>query len=220
MKTKNYLRFPVAGVLMILLSCNNNQSTNTETSSESAPAQTNALVTQVPGKHTIPVADIKAMIGKYKTDRQEMVNGNAELKRSYGENFQDTRCAWFSIEDLKAFIAESEQNPNYKLNGIRMYYTVYPEKKEGESEYMSSIPEKDRNHTSLLLVPTYRDDKTRTDSDFGPEGGAKPNQDGEEKGAQKSSAITPTQESAPALNHAALCPPNCPTAIPNCYLND
>lgn len=220
MKTRNYLGLSVAAALTIFTSCNN-QSTKTE-STEGAQTQTNGIIGPVQGKkHLIPIADIKAMIGKYKTERQQMINSNSQLQRSYGENFQDTRCAWFSIEELKAFIAESEQNPNHKLNGIRMYYTVYPEKKEGESEYMSSVPEKNRNHVSLLLVPTYHDDKTNTDADFGPEPTSQgENHDVEEKtGAQR--AIAPSsQQAGPALNHASLCPPNCPTAVPNGYLND
>lgn len=219
MKTKTYLGLSVAAVLTILASCNS-QSTKTETETPVESTQTNGLLTPPqPKKHTIPVADIKAMIGKYRNERQEMINKNSDLKRSYGDSFLDTRCAWFSIDDLKSFIAEMEKDPK-KLSGIRMYYTVYPEKKEGESEYMNSIPDKDRNHVSLLLIPTFFDDKSKSHVDFGPDNETQgQNHDLEEKGA-RSAAAAPSQQSGPALNHASLCPPNCPTAVPSGYLND
>jgi hypothetical protein len=233
MKTKTYLGLTVAVILSFMASCSNQSaksdaSASTEemqTNGATEDAQTNGIVSQAPPIHTIPISDIKEMIGKYRTERQEMINKNDGLKRSYGENFTDTRCAWFSISELKAFIAESEKNPKNRLSGIRMYYTVYPEKKEGESEYMRSIPEKDRNHVSLLLVPTYYDDQNKCHNDFGPSDvpvgqSSTPGGNKEDQKSRSASAIAPSQQSAPAMNHASLCPPNCPTAVPEGYLNN
>lgn len=216
MKTKTYLGLSVASVLMIMASCNS-QSPKTEAPAENV--QTNGIITQTePKKHQIPVADIKAMIGKYKSERQQLTNNNSELRRSYGDNFQDTRSAWFSIDDLKSFIAEMEKDPKNKLSGIRMYYTVYPEKKEGESEFMSSVSDNERNHVSLLLIPTYYDEKSKEHADFGPSGSSEPGKNSDQGRGERSASAAAVAPSGPGLNHAALCPPNCPTL--GSYLND
>ena len=156
-------------------------------------------------KYKIPVDDIKAMINKYKTERQELVNVNPTLRNSYGNQFSDTRSVWFSIDELKNFISEAEnENPGNKLNGLRMYFVVYPEKQNVESDYLRAVPENLRNQTSLVLIPTYYDSTNKLTRDFSPS--SSPSQAAGSGAERRLPQLTTL-----AMNHGALCPPGCPT---------
>ena len=159
----------------------------------------------------IPIADIKLMVGNYKTERQEVINNSEVLKKLYGSNINDTRSIWFSIDQLKQFIKELEDgeknsNTNTKLDGLRVYLTVYPKKTEGESEYLKSIPDDYRNHLSMIFVPTYIDSLSKSKVEFDSDWFGNPT------GGQSIQALSAKvgAETTSAYNHGALCPPNCP----------
>ncbi len=218
MKTKTHLCLLATALLTVFISCK--QSTN---SGDTKPDETTNIPSDRKAKYTIPVADIKTMVSKYRSERQEIINRNPDLQKQYGDNFMDSRCSWFSIDELKKFIAEVERNnPRTKLSGLRMYYTVYPAKQENESSYLKSIPEQDRNHVSLVLIPTYYDEKNHMEVDFIAEPLAKEQQEGgDSTGGRSAAGFAPSQQSSPALNHGALCPPSCPTGfVSNSYLNN
>lgn len=214
MKTKIYLGLSITAVVAMMMACNSRTNSKQEGVVDDHQTEVTEPVTV---KHSIPVADIKDMVEKYKNERVDMAKG-AELTRSYGPQFKDSKCVWFSIDELKEFLKEAESQP-VKPDGVRVYFTVYPEKKEGESGYMNSIPAEARNHVTLVMVPTFYDSKTQVHSDFEPLPFAGTNQEGfneggKEGGAGGAAAAAPAQaaQSIIALNHGALCPPNCPSA--------
>jgi hypothetical protein len=175
-------------------------------------------------EYRIPMEDMKAMIDQYKKERQEIINSNDSLKKIYGDNFQDSRCAWFSLEEMKNFIAQveketREKNPDIKPDGLRIYYVVYPTKADKESPYIKSIVPEYRNHHSLVMVPTFYDEKHKESVDFDPSASkASRGLQGSVMslsaagGAGAGDANGTGSASVSALNHAALCPPGCPTS--------
>ena len=166
----------------------------------------------------IPIADIKLMVGNYKTERQDIINNSEALKKSYGCNINDTRSIWFSIDQLKQFIKELEEGEKNsktktKLDGLRVYLTVYPKKKEGESDYFKSIPDEYRNHLSMIFVPTYIDRLSKSKIEFDSEWFGNSNPTGEQSIQALSAKVG--AETTSAYNHGALCPPNCPPSSGN-----
>ena len=159
----------------------------------------------------VPISDIKLMVSNYKTERQEIINNNEGLRKLYGRSVVDTRSIWFSIDQLKQFIKELEDTEkngktNSKLDGLRVYLTVYPKKTEGESEYLKSIPDEYRNHLSMIFVPTYIDSLSKSKVEFDSDWFGNPT------GGQSIQALSAKvgAETTSAYNHGALCPPNCP----------
>jgi len=191
-----------------MAACDKPQKTETTTQPNS---DTSVVKTQ---KHNLSAEDVKLMVNLYKKERQEIINNDENLKRKYGDDFLDTRSIWFSIDELKQFIREAEaetkkSKSTIKLEGLRLYFTVYPEVKEGESEYFKSVPKKYRNHHSLVFVPTYYNvtKKIKIDYDLF-----------EQSDSLKLKSLRAFVPSTPApptynslyLNFGALCPPNCP----------
>ncbi|HRG52979.1 MAG TPA: hypothetical protein PLL00_09100 [Bacteroidia bacterium] len=209
MKTKIYLGLCTT-VVFAMMACNSHTTTKTDQLIDSVTVD---HPTETVLKHTIPVDDIKAMVAKYKQERVDLLTKSREARGSAAA-FEDSRCVWFSIEELKEFIKEAESQP-VKADGVRMYFTVYPEKKEGESAYMSSIPAEQRNHVTLVLVPTYLNSKDQSHSDFEPlpiaNSGAENHHAGDGEGARAAAAPAAVQSTI-ALNHGGLCPPNCLTS--------
>lgn len=206
MKTKIYLGLCTT-VVFAMMACHSNTTTKTDGLIDSVKDDHS---TETVIKHTIPVDDIKAMVAQYKSARIDMMGKSPEARSSAAAAFADSRCVWFSIEELKEFLREAESQP-VKADGVRMYFTVYPEKKEGESAYMSSIPAEQRNHVTLLLIPTYANSKDQSHTDFEPLPFVKSSTQGQgEVGEGARAAAAPAEaQSAIALNHGGLCPPNC-----------
>lgn len=199
MKTKTLLAFSILLSIGITFSCKPKE-TETETCTTGDKKQ-----------YKIPVKDILNMVDKYRKERQEIINSNPVLQAEYGAGFEDSRCIWFSIEDLRAFVDQVEKEVkenklDVKFDGLRMYYTVYPAKKDSESDYLQSIAVADRNHQALIMVPTYYDAVNKVSIDFDPKhiNGNKPVH---LKALKNSDSISTYQT---ALNHGALCPPKCP----------
>jgi hypothetical protein len=214
MKTKIYLGLSITAVCL-MMACNSSTTNKPEGIMTDSVSNHPTQVTELNSKFIMPVADIKQMVAKYKQERVDIAGNSSNLLKGYGPDFKDSRCVWFSIEDLKEFIKAAESQPT-KADGIRMYYTVYPEKKEGESAYLSSIPAESRNHMTLVLVPTFYDSKTQSHPDFQPlpskENIEGQNQSVAEEGAKAAAAPAQQASSIMAMNHGGLCPPNCPSA--------
>lgn len=111
----------------------------------------------------IPYTDFLRMVAKYRDERQKVINNyyNTTTGSQYGENFQDARYYYISLQALENYIdyikhqVKSNQL-NVDFSGIRIYPIVYPN--TGSSSYFSSIPSIYRNHQSLTLTPTYMDE--------------------------------------------------------------
>lgn len=217
MKTSIHSLLSFFALTALMVSCTpKKQTENTE--NPETPKDT------VKKEYRIPMEDMKAMIDQYKKERQEIINGNDSLRKLYGDNFQDSRCAWFSLDELKNFIAQveketREKNPDIKPDGLRIYYVVYPTQGEKESSYIKSIVPEYRNHHSLVMIPTFYDEKHKESVDYDPS--ASKASRGLQNSVMSLSAAGGSgsagdangagSASTSALNHAALCPPNCPT---------
>ncbi len=165
--------------------------------------------------YKIPVADVRTMVDKYRVERQEIINSNPDLQKLYGAGFEDTRCIWVSVDELRAFLKQvdtqvKEKDLKVKFDGLRMYLTVYPQKQDStETDYLKSIKAEYRNHTSLLFVPTYYDSLNKISVDFDPSFA----EDGKPRqlSSLRSKDSVSAYQSARMMNHGTLCPPMCPT---------
>ena len=140
-----------------------------------------------------------------------------ELANNYHSamhNDTDSRCIWFSLDTIKAFICAIEKvnsnncNKNFKL-GIRFYYGRYPGNMSGTDFF--GLDSRYPNKHTLFLVPTYLDGSVNRD--FDPSKGL---QQCEPEGFDsKSVAILASASSSPpphttsneAKNHGDLIPP-------------
>ena len=136
---------------------------------------------------TIGAKDVLKMIRSYRNERQQIINYAANSRglpaslslASYGKNdensFIDSRAITFPIDTIKKYICsienQIESNPDlneYKLSGLRFYYTVYDESSEYvKNEVVSHKPRYENTH-SLLIVPTVYDRGEATHIDFEP----------------------------------------------------
>lgn len=92
---------------------------------------------------------------------------------------KDARSVWFSLEKLKAFIADIEGKvgnsciDSYGL-GIRIYYANYPDsvliRSKGYDTYFQNhnLPMEYKNHHTVVMVPTYWNNTYGHNYDFDP----------------------------------------------------
>ncbi len=165
------------------------------------------------------------MVAKYRDERQALINAHFSGTSSgqYGANFSDTRYFYFDLDRVKNFISSVEErtasnNLNVQFSGIRVYPIVYPS--VGNSGYSDSIPFNQRNHLSLLFVPTYKAEDGEV-IDFDPElfsasnngSGNMPKSLFKTAGKTEEEWLTElfgtgnTTRAFSAMNHAGLCPP-------------
>lgn len=222
MKTKIYLLLSTAATLL-LASCSSNS--GGDKTGEGATTQVQPLINQSSTqtyKHVIPMDAIKDMVSTYENERI------SKLKSINGENFTDSKNGWVSLDELSSFIEEvkaATKNKGLETKdvGVRLYFSVYPQQREGESAYFRALQTDYRSKQTFLLLPTYFDAKTQTHYDilstasnrsqeiFLGGGGATESRNMDEKEAPKSrSSVAPAEQSFLALNHMALCPPACP----------
>jgi hypothetical protein len=93
---------------------------------------------------------------------------------------KDSRSVWFSLEKLKAFIAEIENKVQAdscnqeKALGIRFYFAAYPDsntiKQKGWKSYFTNhgLPLAYQRLHTLVMVPTYYNDNDGHNYDFDP----------------------------------------------------
>lgn len=230
MKTTFYLSAAVATLLFAGTACQSGSDKKVEGTNDSATSAANPLMetTAAPTtfKHTIPVDAMREMINTYETERVAVFN-NTALRKSRGERFTDSKNGWVSLEDLISFVEEvkasgKKSGLDIKDIGVRFYFTVYPEQKEGESAYFKGIEKEYRNKQTFLLLPTYHDNSSNTEKDIlssqqtaskarnsaGSEStGAAPTNDAANAGGTQ--YFSAAAGSGVALNHMALCPPAC-----------
>lgn len=227
MKTRTYLSFAVITLLFLTTACQSNSDKKNEGSNDSENSPANPVMdnsmTQTTFKHTIPVDAMKAMINTYETERVAVLNSNTGLRKARGENFVDSKNGWVPLEELISFVEEvkaSGKNSGLSVKdiGVRFYFTVYPDQKEGESAYFNGIEKEYRNKQTFLLLPTYHDNSSNTEMDIlsskQTASRAKTTEEGASAGEESAAAAPAQYFSAPdgsgvALNHMALCPPAC-----------
>jgi len=83
--------------------------------------------------------------------------------------------------------------------GVRFYFTVYPEQQTNESSYFKGIENSYRDKLSFVMLPTYKDAQSGENKDILTS----------DAGGIVSKAFLSASNSAIALNHGGLCPPNC-----------
>ncbi|MBK8956136.1 MAG: hypothetical protein IPM34_11355 [Saprospiraceae bacterium] len=173
----------------------------------------------------IPYQDMVRMVAKYRDQRQQIINNtySGTNPGQYGANFEDSRYFTMDLQKVKDFISAiedqvKENNLNVEFTGLRMYPIVYPE--VGTSDYSDSIPYNQRNHLSIMLVPTFKN-ANGEDIDFDPDlfevnpngpGNApkslfKPDNMSETDFLNSLFGINNTVRAFSGLNHAGLCPP-------------
>ncbi len=103
-------------------------------------------------EHLISFTNAKAMYDEYIDKRYNV------MKPILGDDFQDSKSSWFSIETLQSYINHlktKDQLIDPSISGIRMYFGVYPEdsnsQKAQENGYL--------NHQNIFMVPTYFDEE-------------------------------------------------------------
>lgn len=111
----------------------------------------------------IPSLDLDGMLKRY--DSLRIMPLENTLKARHGSTFKDSRHITFNIDSVLNFISyiKYKMETNHleiELSGIRAFYVVYPDTtKPGivESNYVHDIVKANRNHHSLILAPTYKD---------------------------------------------------------------
>ncbi len=208
MKTKTYLALSVATTFLLFTTSCSNSNNKTAENVEEKTTEVESLVGKNPTaqafKHTIPLDAVKAMVNTYETERVSVINNNPQLRSANGENFVDSKSGWVSLSELASFIEEvkadaKNKGVETKDIGVRLYYTVYPKKQEGESEYFKAIENEYRSRQTFLFLPTYHDEASNSEKDI-----LSPGANG------NNARFTVQSEICIALNHMALCPPACP----------
>lgn len=221
MKTKIYLVLSTAAILL-LASCSGNS--GGDKAGNDASTQAQPLLNQTSPqtyKHVIPLGAIQDMVNTYETERV------SKLRSVNGDNFTDSKNGWVSLDELSSFIEEvkaatKSKGLETKDVGIRLYFSVYPQQRDGESAYFKALENDYRSKQTFLMLPTYFDAKSNSHCDvlttainrsqeifIG--GGATQSRDiGEEGAKSRSAAASSAEQSYIALNHMALCPPACP----------
>lgn len=181
--------------------------------------------------------DFISVVARYRKTHWDLVNNDANIDKENrskltpnnedGTEFQDSRCAWFSLDRLKQFICNIENDSKcvglqHDQLGIRFYYAIYPDPAAGDftgSEYVDKLGQ----HT-LYLVPTvqYRGG----DVDFDPKRSCEKNQGLEgivylgplllNKNTKPKTKLDILSEpdnhnSQFSMNNGKLCPTNCPS---------
>ncbi len=106
---------------------------------------------------------------------------------------------------------------NYQLAGLRFIYTVYPEDRPDETQYMNDIDQNYRSKHSLLLVPTYFNGNDYIDYDplhYHVESGSNVPDNFESLTTKEEVSVYdplhPCNNGTNTMNHGSMCPPTCP----------
>jgi hypothetical protein len=142
----------------------------------------------------IDLSFAKALVSNYRKNHWSMINGGngrpacpSLLQNPNFPTVQDSRSVWFSLDDLKDFIAEIESTTATGELGVRIYFGEY------STAMLTTQPQNAQYaglHT-LLMVPTV-EKADGFNHDFDP--------------ATGSSDFT-TSVDMSALNHGTLIPP-------------
>lgn len=196
MKTKKILAIATVATTLtaFIVSCTKEKLDDTHPKPQTLNAEV-ATTEKATIQHTIPLDAVKSMISAY--EHKRLVN-----------NPDDPRSGWFSLRELSSFIEDvkiSAKNSGVNPDdaGVRIYFTVYPDQQSGESSYFRSIENEYRNKLSFVMLPTFRDPESNSQKDVLQVEGSN------ERLSQ--GFMSPSGAGTVALNHAALCPPNCPT---------
>ncbi|GAA4239529.1 hypothetical protein GCM10022291_34200 [Postechiella marina] len=105
-------------------------------------------------KNIIDVEKSINLYNAYSKSRSEYVA--PYLQKIYeNPNFQDTKFVWYSLEEMKEYIAYIEkvqrENPAYDITGIRFYYGAYSQKSQSKR-----FP----NQQTLFMAPTMKTSKS------------------------------------------------------------
>lgn len=122
---------------------------------------------------SIDTAFAKKLIKNYGTNHYAAINTycSSIINSPNNPGVVDSRCVWYSIDQLKQFIKEIEaityQNSpaNDVELGIRFYFGEYP---DDEAQLPANIPTTHAGLHTLVLVPTFHDDVNDVERDFDP----------------------------------------------------
>ena len=143
MKTKSHY---LAGILfcnlLFLISCDFVDKKNYSTHNKSLE------------KHLIPVEKAIEMHHQYEMLRTDLLADT--LKDIYKKpDFKDSKFAWFSLEDIKAYLAYIEAikkaNPEQDVSGIRIYFAAYSNGEETNGS-QNSYP----GQQTFFMIPTVK----------------------------------------------------------------
>lgn len=153
----------------------------------------------------------RTLIRNYTNNHLAVINASTQLTALRQPNAtSDSRCIWFSIDDLKSFMSDIESAYESKCSamtgalGIRFYYCEYPA--AGSSAWGTTLPMSEAQYAGMhtvMMVPTYNNGSKNVDFDPNyatPEGIPIPL-------TTVYSTIEPATTNLLMKNHGALVPP-------------
>ncbi|MFT3949547.1 MAG: hypothetical protein QM763_21470 [Agriterribacter sp.] len=118
MKKLTYQSILYLGIF-VMLSCNQESSTDVETQSEIKKSEINfPKVNESKAGMPIPIATAQRMIGKYLLSKRYI----RHRRRSSEDWRDDTRCVWYDSLFVENFYAAFKAE---KADGVRVYFGVY-----------------------------------------------------------------------------------------------
>ncbi len=107
------------------------------------------------------------LVNNYKNNHWKTLNTYcASLKQNNAPNAQDSRCVWFSLDDLQQFIT---QIAGQNADGIRIYFGEYSQdvinEMNNDDELAGCIPNVELYNglATVVLIPTTDIDGVSTD---------------------------------------------------------
>jgi len=127
------------------------------------------------GNFTLERELVERMKQKYKDTQLKLIN--RKLKFRHHDKMGDAKEIWFSLDTLKAFICQIENEIDAKSEnlGIRIYYVAYPKKREWKKYpdlqipgKKPSVPKSYAERHTLVLIPTVKKSSTSGHQDYIP----------------------------------------------------
>lgn len=108
--------------------------------------------TGIPDK-IIPIEQAVEMYDEYTDKRTRIIE--PVLRDLYGDpKFRDTRSVWFSMEELREYMAYlceiEEENPAKTISGVRIYFAAYPNQTHFQNDSIVEYPKRQ----SVFMMPT------------------------------------------------------------------
>ena len=99
----------------------------------------------------INISFAKSLVSCYGQNHWQLVNNTFGMLISNPlyPNVKDTRCVWFSIADLTAFLAEIQPETGTPATGVRIYFGEYSHDtlQDAPNTYIPGL-------ATLLMIPT------------------------------------------------------------------
>jgi len=123
--------------------------------------QTNTTDAQTGGdipllKGTINDTTARRLVDNFKGRAHIFRNGKGDK----GLIFPDTRCVWFSIDQLALLVEKIKRE---KGDGIRFYFAAYDSLKKTDTK---DIKDEYKNYSTLIMVSTRTDSVTKAHVDY------------------------------------------------------